>query len=63
VDVMEYGSTEDVKNEVFQILRETDAVNKGGIFIDTSSEINPPIPPENFIAMVEAVNEKRNSKF
>jgi uroporphyrinogen-III decarboxylase len=27
------------------------------MFVASSSEINPPIPPENFRAMVEAVGE------
>jgi len=31
-----------------------------GMFVASSSEINPPIPPENFRAMVEAVGESRS---
>jgi hypothetical protein len=39
-------------------IRETDAL-RGGVFIASSSEINPPIPMENYRAMVEAVDEGR----
>jgi len=63
VDLMERGTPEDVRREVHRIIRETDALNTGGIFIDSSSEINPPIPPENFRAMVEAVGEIFNTTF
>ena len=63
VDLMECGTPEAVRREVHRILQETDALNTGGIFIDSSSEINPPIPPENFRAMVEAVGEIFNSTF
>jgi hypothetical protein len=33
------------------------------MFVATSSEINPPIPPENFRAMVAAVGELTNANF
>lgn len=62
VDLMERGTPEQVRHEVHRIIRETDVLQRGGIFIDTSSEINPPIPPENFAAMVEAVAEIRRSE-
>ena len=35
----------------------------GGMFVATSAEINPPVKPENFRAMVEAVWEFRNPHF
>jgi hypothetical protein len=63
IDLMERGTPEAVRREVFRIIQETDALNTGGIFIDSSSEINPPIPPENFMAMVEAVGEIFNPTF
>jgi hypothetical protein len=33
------------------------------MFVATSSEINPPIPAENFRAMVNAVGEFHNPEF
>ena len=61
VDLMERGTPEQVRRGIHRIIRETDALQRGGIFIDTSSEINPPIPSENFAAMVEAVGEIWNA--
>lgn len=63
VDLMERGSPEQVRREVHRIIRETDALSTGGIFIDTSSEINPLIRPENFRAMVDAVGALANPDF
>jgi hypothetical protein len=63
VDLMERGTPEEVKREVRRQIFETDALNRGGVFIDSSSEINPPIKPENFRAMVEAVGEGFNPQF
>jgi hypothetical protein len=57
VDLMERGTPEQVKAEVKRQLLATDALNTGGMFVASSSEINPPIPPENFAAMIEAVGE------
>ena len=57
VDLMERGTPEQVKAEVRRHIRETSALATGGLFVASSSEINPPIPPENFRAMVEAVWE------
>lgn len=57
VDLMERGTPEQVKAEVLRHIRETRALDTGGMFVASSSEINPPIPPENFRAMVEAVLE------
>ena len=63
VALMESGSPEDVKKEVRRQISETGALQSGGIFIATSSEINPPIKPENFKAMVDAVGEVINPDF
>lgn len=63
VDTMEAGSPDDVRKEVHKIIKETNAINEGGIFIDTSSEINPPIPAKNYKAMIDAVNDIRNDNF
>lgn len=59
VDLMERGTPEQVKMEVKRHILETNALKTGGMFVASSSEINPPIPPENFRAMVEAVWENR----
>jgi len=63
VDLMERGTPERVRAEVQRHIRETDALRTGGMFVATSSEINPPIPPGNFRALVEAVGELRNPDF
>jgi len=55
VDLMERGSPEEVREEVTRHIRQTDALETGGMFVGSSSEINPPIKPENYRAMVEAV--------
>ncbi len=60
VDLLERGAPEQVKVEVRRHIRETRALETGGMFVASSSEINPPIPPENFRAMVEVVWEERN---
>jgi uroporphyrinogen-III decarboxylase len=59
VDLMERGTPAQVKAEVRRHIRETRALETGGMFVASSSEINPPIPPANFRAMVEAVRECR----
>ena len=61
VDLMENGTPEKVRAEVLRHINETGALTSGGMFIASSSEINPPIPPENFKAMVDAVGEMKNS--
>lgn len=63
VDLMERGTPDQVRREVHRQIQETDALQRSGIFIGTSSEINPPIKPENFRAMVEAVGELLNPAF
>ncbi|OGV68116.1 MAG: hypothetical protein A2498_16340 [Lentisphaerae bacterium RIFOXYC12_FULL_60_16] len=55
VDLMERGTPAQVRIEVQRQIYETRALATGGMFVASSSEINPPIPPENFRAMVEAV--------
>jgi hypothetical protein len=63
INLMEGGTPDQVRREVHRVIVETDALHCGGIFIDTSSEINPPIKPENFKAMINAVGEYRNWDF
>ena len=55
VDLMERGTPAQVRAAVRRQIVESDALRTGGLFIASSSEINPPIPPENFLAMVAAV--------
>jgi len=52
-----------VAREVRRKIQETDALRTGGLFVATSSEINPTIPAENFLAMVAAVGECVNPEF
>lgn len=63
VDLMERGNPEKVRSEVYRQIVETDALNSGGFFLCTSSEINPPIKPENFEAMILADGEFINNNF
>ena len=63
VDLMERGTPGQVREEVRWHIIETRALETGGMFVASSSEINPPISPENFRAMVEAVGELRNPQF
>ncbi|HDZ20895.1 hypothetical protein LCGC14_0274650 [marine sediment metagenome] len=63
VDLMERGEPEDVRAEVHRHIRESNVLAEGGMFIATSAEINPPVKPENFRAMVEAVGELTNPDF
>ena len=60
VDLMERGSPDQVASEVRRHIEETDALRTGGMLVGSSSEINPPIRPENYRAMVEAVGEVLN---
>ena len=60
VDLMERGTPEAVRAEVRRQVLETGVFQHGGIFIGSSSEINPPVKPENFMAMVDTVGELRN---
>jgi uroporphyrinogen-III decarboxylase len=61
VDLLERGTPDQVKAEVIRQIRESHALETGGFFVASSSEINPPIPPANFRAMVEAVGETRRA--
>jgi uroporphyrinogen decarboxylase len=61
VDLLERGTPEQVRAEVRRHILETRALDAGGMFVASSSEINPPIPPENFRAMVEAVATLRRN--
>jgi len=63
VDLMERGSPEAVAAEVRRHIEETDALRTGGMFVGSSSEINPPIKPENYRAMVEAAGSAPNPDF
>ena len=63
VQLMERGTPLEVKQAVRRQISETSALSGGGVFIGTSSEINPTIPPANFLAMIEAVGEQRNPAF
>ncbi|MCM8817245.1 MAG: hypothetical protein NC913_07030 [Candidatus Omnitrophica bacterium] len=62
VDLMERGSVFEVEKEVKRQIYQTDALNKGGIFIGTSSEVNPMIKYENFVKMVETAKSIKNEK-
>jgi hypothetical protein len=57
IDLMELGNPDEVRRQVRRIIEETDLLHRGGVFVDTSSEINPLIKPENFVAMIETVGE------
>jgi uroporphyrinogen decarboxylase len=63
VELMERGTPEQVRHEVHRQIIETHALERGGLIIDTSSEINPLVRPENFAAMVEAVGELFNPNY
>jgi hypothetical protein len=63
IDLMERGMPAGVRAEVQRQVRETGALQRGGIFISSSSEINPPVRVENFQAMVAAVGELFNPDF
>jgi len=63
VDLMERGTPEQVKADVHRHIRETNVLTTGGMFMATSGEINPPVKPENFKAMVDASGELWNSNF
>lgn len=63
VDLMEYGSPEEVRKEVQRHILQSGVLQTGGMFVATSSEINPPIKAENFKAMVDTVGEIINKEF
>lgn len=63
IELMERGTPEEVREEVSRHIVETDALNKGGMFVATSSEVNPTVKAENFKAMVDTVGEVANKEF
>lgn len=63
VDLMERGTPEQVKAEAARQITGTDVLQAGGMFLGSSSEINPTIKPENFKAMIDAAGEYRNQEF
>ncbi|MCL2815882.1 MAG: hypothetical protein FWD23_14900 [Oscillospiraceae bacterium] len=60
VDLLENGTHEQVRGEIGRHITETNALKTGGMMIASSSEINPPVKPENFKAMVETADLHRN---
>ena len=63
VNLMERGSPAQVRREVRRQIMESGALDSGGVLVATSSEINPLIPPENFLALVEEVGANANPNF
>ncbi len=63
VNLMERGSPLEVRREVRRHILESGALDSGGMLVATSSEINPSIPPENFLALVAEVGANRNPDF
>ena len=63
VELMERGTPEEVKAEVYRHICQANVLQTGGMFIASSSEINPPVRPENFRAMIEAAGQIRNPEF
>jgi hypothetical protein len=63
VDLMERGMPEQVRLEAVRQITESNVLREGGMFLASSSEINPAIKPENFKAMVDAAGECRNEEF
>ncbi len=63
VDLLEFGTPAEVRTEVRRHILATNALETGGMFVASSSEINPPIPPGNYRAMLEAVGGLRNPAF
>jgi hypothetical protein len=63
VNLMERGSPGEVRREVRRHILESGALDFGGMLVATSSEINPLIPPENFLALVEEVGANPNPRF
>jgi len=61
VNLMERGTPDQVKEEVHRQIEESRALEQGGILLATSSEINPTISLENYLAMIEAAGECRSN--
>ncbi len=63
VALMERGTPAEVYREVRRQIVESGALETGGMLVCTSSEINPTISADNFLAMVKAVGETTNAAF
>lgn len=63
VQLMENGTPQQVKDEVRRQIEETNVLEDGGMLLATSSEINPTIKLENYMAMIEAAGEFRSRDF
>jgi uroporphyrinogen decarboxylase len=63
VNLMEGGTPDQVKREVSRTILETNVLYTGGMFVGTSSEVNPLVKPENFKAMIDSVGEVLNPDF
>ncbi|MBI2441850.1 MAG: hypothetical protein HYV35_10825 [Lentisphaerae bacterium] len=63
VALLEQGTPAKVKAEVRRQIQATNALQTGGLFVGSSSEINPPIRLDNFQAMIAAVGELPNPRF
>ena len=63
VELMERGTPDEVTAEVCRHIIESDVLNSGGMIVASSSEINPPVKTENFVAMVNACDKIRNPVF
>jgi|GEM_PF-239249 len=63
VNLLERAVPEDVTEEVCRHITATNALKTGGMFVASSSEINPPVKVENFSAMIQACNIIRNHDF
>ena len=63
VNLMERGCPSEVRREVRRHILETGVLDSGGMLVATSSEINPQIPAENFLALVEEVGANPNPRF
>ncbi len=63
IDLLERGTPEMVAAEVRRHITGTDCLAHGGMFLASSSEINPPVRLENFQAMVAGAGRYRNPGF
>jgi Uroporphyrinogen-III decarboxylase len=63
VDLLERGIPDEVRLEVQRHILCTGALETGGMFVSSSSEINPTIKSDNFKAVVDATGELFNPGF
>jgi uroporphyrinogen decarboxylase len=54
VDIMERGSPDAVYRVVREQIEKTGVLERGGMLLATSSELNPTIPKENYLALLAA---------